>query len=190
MIVKQIWRGRPGSPLLTHNVRLANPLDPIVREIKKLTKKRTNKTDDDLVEIGRLEFEGGLYWDDDDGPIVPAQNVMKCLVEAARTLKLGKQVERGIVPADPHYKINYSGPRTKEKLWEKGFYDTRAVGNQRAKVMRTRPRFNQWSLDIALIVNPEMIDDDMLAHISDIAGSQIGLCERYGGWGRFVVADE
>ena len=187
MIVKQTWRGRPGSPLLLHNVRLANPMDPIVREIKKLTRKRTNKTEDDMIEIARLEFEGGLYWEDDVGPVVPAQNVHKCLVEAARTQKLGKQIERGVVPAEPFYAIDYNGPKTKEKLWEKGFADTRPVGNQRAKVMRTRPRFNAWSLSVSFIVNPEMIDLDVFGTVAQIAGEQIGLCERYAGWGRFVV---
>ena len=46
---------------MMHNARLANPLDPLVQEIKKLTGKR-KKTEDDLLQIARLEWEGGFYF--------------------------------------------------------------------------------------------------------------------------------
>lgn len=182
------WRSRPGSPLLMHNVRLANPLDPVVRAIKKLTAKKTKKTDDDIEEIARLEFVGGLYYDDDVGPYLPAQNVIKCLVEAARMLRLGKQIERGVIAGDARFTLAYHGPRTPEEMWEKRgeFADTRAVGNKNVTVQRTRPRFNTWSADVELLVDTTVVDVEQVIHIADLAGQRVGICERYGGWGRFV----
>jgi hypothetical protein len=56
-----------GSPLLMHNERLADPIDPYTRWLAELTKKRT-KTERDHEEIGRREFMGGGYWANDDGP--------------------------------------------------------------------------------------------------------------------------
>lgn len=43
------------APLLMHNSRLADPIDPIVRSMKKITGK-TKKTEDDHAETARLEF--------------------------------------------------------------------------------------------------------------------------------------
>src|SRR5262249_49765792 len=48
-----------GSPLVMHNERLADPLDPFARDIAKVSKKR-NKTEADHLEIARLEFLGGM----------------------------------------------------------------------------------------------------------------------------------
>lgn len=52
------------QPLLMHNSRMANPLDPIVKAVGKITSKRV-KTDDDQEELARLDFYGGLYLDPD-----------------------------------------------------------------------------------------------------------------------------
>ena len=48
------------TPILMHNERLANPLEPIVKEIKRFTGK-TKKTDDDWENIRHLEWVGSLY---------------------------------------------------------------------------------------------------------------------------------
>lgn len=50
------------TPLLVHNARLADPLDPIVRQTKPISGKRS-KTEEDHLELARLEFIGGLYYD-------------------------------------------------------------------------------------------------------------------------------
>ena len=45
------------APMLMHNGRLANPLDPATQTLKALTSKR-KKTDDDLFDIRTLGFRG------------------------------------------------------------------------------------------------------------------------------------
>src|ERR1700748_2033656 len=54
------------TPLVIHNVRLANPLDSYTRAIKAISSKRS-KTEDDHAEMMRLEWEGGLYIDSGPG---------------------------------------------------------------------------------------------------------------------------
>ena len=58
------------APLLMHNIRLADPLNPIAKAMKAISSKR-KKTDDDLAQLARLEFEGGLYVLPDLGPYLP-----------------------------------------------------------------------------------------------------------------------
>ena len=47
------------APLLMHNGQLANPLNPLAKEMKKVTSVRT-KTDEHHLELQRLEFLAGL----------------------------------------------------------------------------------------------------------------------------------
>jgi len=62
------------SPLLLHNGQLADPLNQYTRALKQQTSKR-KKTDVDLMEIRRLEWEGGFYRDDQDRPCIPGENI-------------------------------------------------------------------------------------------------------------------
>jgi len=59
-------------PLVMHNGRLADQLNPLAKRLKSLAAKR-KKSDDDLMEIQRVEWEGGLYYDPKIGPYVPAE---------------------------------------------------------------------------------------------------------------------
>ena len=176
------------APLLMHNARLANPLDPVVKEIKKITGKR-KKTDDDHEAIARLEHMGGLYLDDDLGPYIPAENIHRCLVDAGKKQKLGKAVTQGVLIASPVNPLAYKGPRDSAGLWDdKRFVSmwSAKVGMQR--VMRCRPRFAEWATEATGHIDPEVLDPDELRTVAEIAGSLIGL----GDWrplhGRFRAA--
>ena len=67
-----------GAPLVCHNERLADPLDEYVRAIQAIAKKR-GKAEADHAEIARLEFLGGMYTNG-NGPMLPAWNIIRCLV--------------------------------------------------------------------------------------------------------------
>ena len=56
--------------LLMHNNVTVNPLDEQTKAIKKYTSKRKKPEEDHLM-IQRLEWEAGLYHDDEIGPYIP-----------------------------------------------------------------------------------------------------------------------
>ena len=75
--------GEPGEPLIMHNSQLANPLNEFTKAMKELTPK-LKKTDQQHADIARLEWRGGLYWNETDGPYLPGLNVRRALLDAAR----------------------------------------------------------------------------------------------------------
>ncbi|HEU4379885.1 MAG TPA: hypothetical protein VFR73_15035, partial [Hyphomicrobiaceae bacterium] len=77
------------SPLVMHNVALADPNNRIVKEIAAITDKGSNMTDDDRLEVSRLEFIGGLYLGK-GGPTLPSRNILRCVANAAKIRRLGK----------------------------------------------------------------------------------------------------
>lgn len=165
-------------PLIVKSDRGVNPLDPLVRELAKITGKR-KKTEDDHELISRLEFELGLYWHEDIGPFMPTGNVHKSFVEGARQSKLGKNLEQGSFPTEVRVPIIYEGPRDIEGLYQKPDHVyTVSVGIGQKRTMRTRPRFPKWAIEVPFALDPEKVDLDVFMQVVSVAGRYIGLGER------------
>lgn len=166
------------QPLIVHSDRSVNPLDPLVRELAKFTGKR-KKTEDDHEMVRRIEFELGLYWDEENGPYLPTGNIHKALVEGARQSKLGKSIEQGTFALDVRAPILYDGPRDIEGLYEEAEHRyTVSVGVGQKRVMRTRPRFPVWAATTAFAIDPEKVDVDIFTAIAEVTGRYIGIGER------------
>lgn len=188
-----------GSPLICHNERLADPLDPFVQAIQAISKKR-NKTLADHQELARLEFLGGLYTDPPIGyplngvkakPCVPAWNVLRCLQDGGRRQKRGMDVPRGIYPLAEFVEIKYDGPTEPMKLWQDGNFALRkSVGVQRSRTMRTRPIFTDWQAELPIEVDATIFDLHTLKVIWEQAGIYAGLGDMRPVYGRFIATVE
>lgn len=177
-----------GAALVVHNERLADPLDPIVRQISAISKKR-NKTESDHLEIARLEFMGGIY-QNGNGPCLPAWNILRCLQDGAKRHKRGVDVLRGVYPLTDHADLSYDGDKIRDldKMWKAGTYSLRkTVGIQRSRTMRTRPMFNEWGAELNVEVDPVVFDLDTLANCWKDAGTYSGIGEMRPVYGRFLA---
>lgn len=176
------------APVLMHNIRLADDQNPYSREIKKLTSKKTKKTEEDKHEIDRLSFAGGLYHDEDLGPYIPAENIFRCLMESGSLTRSGKKIERGLIFEATRAPLEYDGPRDIESLWGNGesrFVDRRMVAVQRQRIPRVRPIFDGWSLSIGVAIDESIIDPDEFADIVSKAGRMIGIGDYRRFYGKF-----
>lgn len=183
--IRVVLTGVPGVPMLTHNERLANPQDPISRAMKEISSKRT-KTEDDLLELARLEFEGGLYLTDDGRPGIPTWNIFRCIQEGGKLNRLGKSIERAVqmVGADV-VPIVHDGPSTVEALWAGRHYDQRSVKIGTSKVTRTRPAFRNWSVEADLVLLPDVLNLTDFQMAIENAGLMSGLGDYRPRFGRF-----
>jgi hypothetical protein len=175
------------APLLMHNGQLANPLHPISKAMKKITDKRTKKTDTDLEELARLEFTGSLYLNDDQAPVVPGELLEAMMVEAGKAVRLGKQFKAGLL-SEGNWPLIYDGPKTQDSLWEDiRFRDQRGARITTARVIRTRPRFDKWSLKFTLHYLPTVLNEAAVRDALIHAGQLIGLGDYRPRFGRFEV---
>jgi len=169
-----------------HNVRLADPLDPIARQLKRVSSHR-NKTDEQHEEMARLEHMGGLYMDPVIGPFIPGQNIERCLVEAARITRAGKKIERGVFIETDVNPLSYDGPRDVDGLWKDARFRHRAaVGVTTNRVMRTRPLFMSWRVEAEGSFDPDVISIEEFSDIAATAGLMIGLGDYRPRFGRFA----
>lgn len=176
-------------PLLMHSDRFANPLDPATKAHKELTSKR-KKTDDDHEAIARSEFLGSLYIDA-QGPFIPSMNLDASFVEAAKMQKLGKHAKRGLMVLEDKVHLHYDGPRQAEKLAaDPRFVDVRGVRVSMAKLMRCRPRFNDWTAECTVAFDSEQINENEVRQIIENAGRLVGVGDFRPRFGRFAVKFE
>ena len=127
--------------------------------MKAISSKR-KKSDEDHEALAELEFAGGIYLTDDDKVGIPAWNIsIHC--KTARVNKLGKAVERGVLPIGADVlPISHDGPDTPQAMWQAGCFDQRSVKVGQARVTRTRPSFRNWSVTATFVVDAEIIDMD------------------------------
>ena len=167
-----------------------NPLHPIAKELKKYTSKK-NKTDEDLIKISDLEWEAGAYWKDGLGLYMPAENVEATIQNGAKANKKGKDIEKYVNVTDLYIPFNYGENLSKEELIQNYEYrDTRIMTVMRSKILRTRPRFDQWNITFNLMYNEEKIDIETIVNAMEYAGSYVGLCDSRPKYGKFVAIVE
>jgi hypothetical protein len=174
------------TDLVLHNNQCVDPLNPLKKQISAITGKK-KKTDADHLQLRVLEFIAGLYFNDQLGPYIPAQNLRKMLIEAARKDKNGKQFESGVF-IEENSPIEYEGPRTVNELIAKGeeFMWTTPAGNQASTIMRTRPRFKKWAIEFVVLTESSLVNRDMIVNALRHAEISVGICDaRSIGCGRF-----
>lgn len=182
------WKGT--TPLIMHSCQCVNPLHPIARELKKYTSKK-NKTEEDLIKISDLEWESGAYWKDGIGLYMPAENVEATIKNGAKANKKGKDIEKYVSVTDLYIPFFYGENLTKEELIANYDYrDTRIMTVQRAKVLRIRPRFDQWHIIFNLMYDDTKIDIDTIVNAMEYAGSYVGLCDSRPKYGKFTTIIE
>ena len=140
-MIKEQIKLKGVTPLLMSSERCANPIDPLSKQIKELTGKR-KKTDEDLEQIARLEWEGQLYMNG-EGPVIPGENVEAMIRDGAKFVRMGRNIQRGLQVVEQKIKLEYSGPRDIEGLWNQRdkFSDMRSVVLQKKKNHAVPPDF-------------------------------------------------
>lgn len=173
------------SPLLMHNSRLANPLDPATKALKKVTGKRT-KTEDDHVEIARLEHMGSLYFDPDVGPYLPGDNIWRALYDAAKKSKMGPRIKEGVIITTDVNPLAYGGPRDIDGLWaDENYRHMASVKVAMSRTMRCRPIFRTWRAEAQGVVDTNLLDVADLRSIAATAGALVGIGDWRPRYGRF-----
>lgn len=174
------------SPLVMHNVMLADPTNSVTKAIAAITDKGSRMSDDDRLEVARLEFHGGLYLGR-GGPVIPSPNILRTIANAAKIRRLGKDVERAMIPTALEFPLIYKGPRDAAGLWANETFRYGApVRIGRGVVSRMRPRFPDWQVVSEWELMTEILNLRDFGAIVEVAGIIEGMGDnRRNGYGRF-----
>lgn len=182
------------SPLLMHSSDYDRDSETY-RAYVLLGKKRGKSLDDEQ-RLRELDWTLGLYLDEQIGPYIPARNVKEMLRSAATKWRKGEELKRSLVVIDYRIPLMYDGPREQKELWNAGFKYDAMVANSGAgsgRVVRCRPKFENWSLAVDLAYDPEDFDYDQLELVVE-RSKKYGLCdyrpEKGGDFGTFEATLE
>lgn len=185
------FTGEQREPLILHNGLLADPSYEWTRKIKEISGAR-KKTDAQHEQLAMMEFLGSLYWDDETECVyLPGVNVRRALLNAARTSREGKRIERGLVKISRINPLRYAGGPCKSRvaLWEDERFRHRAMVVVQGKhIARTRPQFFDWETAVTCSINTEQVSVEDFVRIAETAGEIEGVGDGrpfYGG--RFSV---
>jgi len=133
------------------------------------------------------EAEAALYKDPQGNIVIPSVNIKAMLREAGRNYKIsGRKLTYGAairagIEIEPFYvPLKHNG-------WK---VDLRPVVVQRSRIMRARPRFDEWGLEFSIInKDPNVLLRDTMQRIVEDAGKWVGLCDYRPEFGLFRVEE-
>jgi hypothetical protein len=190
--IKSKWTGI--RPILMHNGQLADWSNPITQQIKAITASGTkNRSEAEWERLEKLEWLGGLYWDEKDGPIIPGDNIERCIQLGAKKARLGKEVASAVLCTEPYAVLNYDGPRDREKLYAaNGKFALRQGISIKgsSRLIRVRPMFpSGWTLTFEVEFDSTILNRKQIMQAMINAGALVGLGDWKPKFGRFLVEE-
>ena len=172
------------SPLLQNNPQTVDPFNHYAKSKKAITNKRTAKTDDDLLELGNLETESKLYFDDEIGVYIPATWITEAIIcTGFGVAKIGRAKMRGgLFATEPKIKLKYRGMNKVKTITDvvmnSEFRHRMLLKQGQVRVPKDAPIFHDWSFETAVEFDDTVVDMGSLRRIVERSA-------KYGGFGDF-----
>jgi len=171
-----------------HSGQMVDPQNHFAKELNKFKGKRA-KTESDLEMMSKIEFAAGLYKNSKNEIVLPVHVLDATLIAGAKKFKLGPQAKAGIfVESDSILEFRDKG-QPDEFLYENGYIHRVNVKIGQAKIMRTRPIFEEWSATLNINFDETIIDKDEILKLISKAGEVVGLCDWRPRFGRFEIVE-
>lgn len=182
-----------------------------IEEISISRKRASSRTNQEKKRLRQLGCMIGAWLDDNGVPTVNHTAFRACLEAAARKEKEGPDVREGLLVLETtkfffqgrqeFFPDGQSLEKTQENFellcsrdWndsEGGLAYSVPVTVQRAKLLRTRPRFQEWSAEFLVQYDPDLVDQRKLKKWATTAGQRIGIGDwrpaKSGTFGRFTL---
>lgn len=177
------------QPLMLNNSQVVNPFNKYTLALKPLTAKK-KKTEDDMNEIYRLQFESSLYIKGNTY-IIPCEHFWKSVTTAAKEQKLGKKFEQSFqIMEDCLLDFPEKGMTPKELYEEKSHVDIRdGVIMGRSRVPVCRAIFTEWSTTVECWYDESQLDKSDIIRMFEIAGLRYGVGTYRKKYGRFSAKE-
>lgn len=177
---------------LSHNATHSfNKAHPTTRKIAEISKKKDITLDDEILRQ-QLECERSCYME--KGNITIPANVVRAGIEtAARTLRQGPKVRRGLWVSNAKLSFlndDWSHKKLFSTSYENGgLMHSVPVKVKQNRLLRTRALLQNWIASYTVSVNPEHVDEVQLDTWLHILSDQIGIGDwrpdKSGEFGRF-----
>jgi hypothetical protein len=166
--------------LLTNNPQTVDPFNRYSKAKKAITNKRTGKTEDDLIELGNIETESKIYFDDELGVYAPTRWMTEAICTAAfRIVKVGKDKMRGgVFAVEEKAKLNYIGIEKVKTITDvvmnPEFRHRAMLPQGQVRVAKDFPIFKKWSFATDIEFDDTVVDFEGLKRIAEYTSMYVG----------------
>lgn len=172
--------------LLLNNPQTVDRFNRFAKSMSVINKKGTRRTDEDYLELRRLEVAAKIYFDKELGVYVPVSWITAAIEKIShKQAKISKAEMRGAVMPPPNLtkmKLTYRGMRkvkSAEDIISNGeFHHMMLLKQGQVKVAKMFPIFHDWSFSGSLDFDSTVIDPSTLKQLLEHAA-------HYGGFGDF-----
>jgi len=182
------------KPQLLASIGAADPRSWAYQRMQELRKvKSANRTAKWYDEMEQVQFASSFYVIPDiKGVALPAENLRRSLVEAAKATRDKPKVLRAVKCVEVAVPLMYDGWEnhwTPDDLWLRPeFRLTKMQRSSSGASPNTWPRFDPWGLHVRFDVDEEFMGEEEFYKLADRAGRIEGLgASRSQGYGRYAV---
>lgn len=168
------------SYLLQNNPQTVDPFNKYTRAKKAITAKRI-KTDDDLIELGNVETESKIYFDEDGlGVYIPTRWLTEAICTAAfGVIKTGRDKMRGgVFATEEKAKLNYEGQELVKTIADvvmnPKFRHRAMLPQGQVRVAKDFPIFKKWSFSTVIEFDDTVVDLDGLSKVVNRTSQYVG----------------
>ena len=171
------------EPLLQNNPQTVDPLNKYSKLRSEITSKR-KKTDDDILELRRLDIESKTYYDDQIGVYIPATWVTAAIggVSWSKAKIKKADIRSTVFTTESKIPLKFAGmDKVKKRVDIAGnpeFQQVMLLKQGQVKVAKNAPIFRDWSFSSEIEFDPNMINRKELQGLLSHAAL-------YGGFGDF-----
>jgi hypothetical protein len=172
------------SPLLQNNPQTVDPFCAYAKAKKAITAKRTSKTDDDLIELGNIETESKIYFDDALGVYIPATWLTEAIICTGFSVaKIGRaRMRGGLFATESKIALNYRDKKKVKTITDvvmnPVFRHRMLLKQGQVRVPKDAPIFHDWSFSTVVEFDDTVVDFGSLRRIVERSA-------KYGGFGDF-----
>lgn len=165
--------------LLQNNPQTADPFNKYAKAKKAITAKRI-KTDDDLIELGNLETESKIYFDDELGVYVPTRWLTEAICTGAHSvIKVGRDKMRGgIFATEEKAKLTYDGQEKVKTIADvvlnPKFRHRAMLPQGKVRVAKDFPISKNWGFSTVIEYDDTVVDFGGLTRIVQRTAQYVG----------------
>jgi len=166
--------------LLQNNPQMVDPFNRFSKLAKAITKKRTGKTEDDLIELGNVETEAKLYFDEAIGVYVPSRWLTEAICSGSfKVIKIGKGAMRGgIFATEDNLKLTYDGmgkvKTVADVVMNPKFRHRALLPQGQVRVPKDFPIFKNWSFETIIEFDDTVVDFNGLKQVVERTAKYVG----------------
>lgn len=166
--------------LLQNNPQCVDPFNKFSKLKKGITNKGRGKTDEDLLELGNIETESKIYFDDALGVYVPTRWMTEAICTGAfGVIKKGKDKMRGGVfateeKAKLHYEDMGKVKTISDVVLNPKFRHRAMLPQGQVRVAKDFPIFKGWSFATVIEFDDTVVDFSSLKKVVERTSMYVG----------------